>query len=215
MNRFDRSLRPACRRMVYGLLLPALFMTTACAVRTEPAGPIGTTATMRMLEGLTPPQLRRLAGIVEMRRTGEPVWVAMKPESGMRFCQHAAFASPDSAAVAGWADDQAVGHQIYGPFETPEGPEWDMEVVGVEITMRDVSADTLFTKTVDVANVDAIFMTPAATERFLLPYVMDTYGPEFATEWYRGFLRMPKVPPGHWTSCPTWDIFLPGPRRLR
>ncbi len=149
---------------------------------------------------LTSKQLERLAGVTDMYRTGENIWIGVTSD-------------PLGPIVVGDSEEKAREaaaaregtFTIHGPFNTPTDPEWGWEVERVTVHLRSTQ-DAKQKKQVEITNLaetDALFLTPSALEHFGFPYMAARYGPEAATEWYRAYAanRAEEFGGGrHWTS---------------
>ncbi len=120
---------------------------------------------------LSAPVLRALAVAADGYRTGLPVWFVMD----MRPPEHVVgvYQSLDGARHAVARDSTHL--EVFGPFVTERDARQLTRVVGITLVVSD-SAGGRSTIEVDPDSIDALFLTPGAVERFLLPYYVWAYG---------------------------------------
>lgn len=88
-----------------------------------------------------------------------------------------AFGTPGEAGRA--ASAEGAGYDVFGPYLTPrDTTPAAFEIVGVTVAVRrDGEVERV---EIDPNEVDALFLTRAAAERFLLPYYTAIYGSSWA-----------------------------------
>ena len=167
-------------------ILTALFLLTATAARAA-AQDSTVSATM----------LRVLAEVADQFRTGRPVFLV----ADHRFPHNVAgpFASYDEANRV--RADSGTAFGVFGPYVTARDSIADSSrVLNVRVTVQTPKGRVVFD--VDPAQVDALFFSNSAVDKFVLPYYTSVYGPEYAASLDR--LAAIKKPIGHCLSRICW-----------
>jgi hypothetical protein len=122
--------------------------------------------------------LRVLAEAADVHRTGRPVFLV----ADRRFPHHV-IGHLDSRpkALQMQSDSGASYYGVFGPFVTPadSAPSDAMKLTSVRLTFKTAKGATQ-TKDIDPKQVDALFMSMSAVDKFMIPYYAQIYGPDYA-----------------------------------
>jgi hypothetical protein len=121
--------------------------------------------------------LRVLAEAADAHRTGQPVYLV----ADRRF-PHRVIGHFDSRAEAmEMRSDSGSSYGVFGPFVTPPDSVSAAapKLMNVRLTFKTPQGATR-TKEVDPRQVDALFMSMSAVDKFMIPYYARLYGPEYA-----------------------------------
>jgi hypothetical protein len=124
--------------------------------------------------------LRVLAEAADGFRTGRPVFLV----ADYRFPHNVAGPFATYAEARRVQMDSGATFGVFGPYVTPRDPGADSasRVVAVRLTIESPAGRR---RTVDLdlrrVEVDALFFTMSAVDKFVIPYYSDIYGPEYAT----------------------------------
>lgn len=108
--------------------------------------------------------LRRLAEAADGFRTGEPIWFVLDPANLAE-----AIARPTEEAAQAYVAEHP-GWTIHGPFITPAEATRSRYIVNVRLDFSDLTYVDLG------ADLDALFLTTAAREKFAYPYYARVLG---------------------------------------
>lgn len=124
-----------------------------------------------------PPQPATLARILaeaaDGYRTGTPLFFAANRVFPHRYA--GPFETERQARQA--AQDSGASWAAFGPYISARDSS-TVEVVSVSVTIRRNGVTERFD--VDPRQVDALFLTPAAVEKFMIPYYVAVYGAAWA-----------------------------------
>ena len=115
----------------------------------------------------------------------------------------AAFATRDSAARAAAA---SAGLEVSGPYQGPsKASPWDVVSIAVRYRTTDGREHTV---QYEPTSVDAVFLTPQAVDKFVVPYYTKLYGQAFADSIREATVgKVPPPPPScHRYSFPCLDL---------
>ena len=118
---------------------------------------------------------RVLASVADDHRTGQPVYLV----ANTRFPEQVVGVFGNIDAAMGMVRDSGAGFAAFGPYVT-QRDESPWEIVSVTVVRRRGAA--MDTVALTVAESDALFLTKAAAQRFLVPYYAMIYGQPFADE---------------------------------
>gem|GEM_PF-901087 len=122
--------------------------------------------------------LRILAEAADVHRTGRPVFLV----ADRRFPHHVIghFESRPKALEM-QSDSGASYYGVFGPFVTPADsvPSDALKLTNVHLTFK-TAKGAIRTKDVDPKQVDALFMSMSAVDKFMVPYYARIYGPDYA-----------------------------------
>ena len=162
MKRFRQGTTSGIAMMILVFLL--LTTTTAPALEAQDSARVSAT------------MLRVLAEAADAERTGQPVFFV----ADYRFPHQVLgpFGSRDEAARL--QADSGSTFAVFGPYTTPTEPGVDTasRVVGIRITM--MTRRGRQTLDLDPRKVDALFLSGAAADKFVIPFYSRVYGPEYA-----------------------------------
>jgi hypothetical protein len=120
--------------------------------------------------------LRVLAEAADVHRTGQPIFLV----ADYRYPHHVIgrFSTQEEAKVM--KADSGATFGVFGPFVTPADPVLAPgdQVVNVRVTTK--SARGLRTVDFNPTEVDALFLSMSAIDKFAVPYYAKVYGAEYA-----------------------------------
>jgi hypothetical protein len=121
--------------------------------------------------------LRVLGEVADLYRTGRPVFLV----ADYRFPHHVIgnFSSrPDAERLRA---DSGSTFGVFGPYVTPVDPPdtASSRIIGVNLVWQTPRGRVV--RRLD-SNVDALFLTPSAIDKFVIPYYSRLYGPRYAQE---------------------------------
>jgi hypothetical protein len=137
---------------------------------------------------------RVLAEAARDFRTGRPVYLV----ATLRFPQYVVGAYPTRAEADSVAADSGSGYGAFGPYVTPRD-EVKPNAVTVDSVVVYLRTSGGSRRLKVSPNVDALFLTPAAMDKFLVPYYAGLYGPEVANL-LREQAMIQIRPPCHWAG---------------
>jgi hypothetical protein len=138
--------------------------------------------------------LRALAEAADVDRTGRPVYLV----ADRRFPHYVIGRFETRAQAMSLRADSGSAYGVFGPFVTPADPAPPAsasKVYRVRLFYRNPQG-VVRTKDVDPVEVDALFMTMSAVDKFMVPYYARVYGPEYAAR-LRDDVVAATVPVGH------------------
>jgi hypothetical protein len=124
-----------------------------------------------------PTMLARVLGeAAQDVRTGRPVYLVAK----LRFPPYVVgyFDTKNGATLV--ARDSGEGYAAFGPFITPRDTVYDLASQIDSVIVYSHSVRGPARAKVDPHEVDALFLTQAAVDKFMIPFYSQLYGPVFA-----------------------------------
>lgn len=164
-----------CARAMSGRTLSALFLLIVAG-----AAPLGSqTAPDRSEDqSVSAGMLRVLAEAADGFRTGRAVFFV----ADRRYPYHIVGVFESRAAAEAARADSASSFAVFGPYTTPADriADTSTRVIGVRLTLQTPRGREF--RDLDPQKVDAVFLSPSAVDKFVLPYYAKVYGPHYALE---------------------------------
>lgn len=115
---------------------------------------------------------RRLAEAADGYRTGEDLWFAADRKDPDMMVSDP---FPSVETAMSWAEEN--DRDVFGPFNTPddEQPDNRWEILQAAVWARSPQGD-YFRQAFDPSEIDAIFLSKSAIDKFLIPYMTRIYG---------------------------------------
>lgn len=158
------------------------------AKRKQPAKRSSSGRTRGVTTAVDPPAslVKRVAEAAAGMRNGRQVWFVASMEFPHQVKEHHSEAEADADRSA-----KGEGHVILGPFLTPPDALHKKKIEWIQVKVEGVSKVLRF----DPADVDALFWSLSALDKFLYPYYTMLYGPEKAAEMRRKYLEPTNISP--------------------
>jgi hypothetical protein len=178
------------RSLLWGLGLGLVTLSSAVAQKV----PIRSAWLGDTSQAISSSLARVLAEVARDFHTGRPIYLVatLKPPHYVTG-RYDSQTEAETAARAATAAGDTSG--AFGPFETPLDivRQGAASIDSVVIYTRAPSGAQRITLTMG-DDVDALFLTPAAIDKFLIPYYAQLYGPDVAAQYRTNILA--GVPPG-------------------
>ena len=142
--------------------------------------------------------LRVLAEAADGFRTGQAVFFV----ADRRYPYNIAGTFESRPAAEAARADSGSSYGVFGPYTTPADRIADTSprVIGVRLTLQTARGRVF--RELDPTKVDAVFLTPSAVDKFLLPYYTSIYGPKYSADLWSIVLREGLKPICHGFSRP-------------
>jgi len=121
---------------------------------------------------------RVLAEVAQDIRTGRPVYLV----ATLKFPQYVIGEFETREQAQRLAADSGAGYGVFGPYVTPADRVYAGQATIDSVVVFSRTPRGPQRATVDPRHVDALFLTPAAIDKFMIPFYSNLYGPAVATQ---------------------------------
>ena len=138
--------------------------------------------------------LRALAEAADVYRTGRPIFLV----ADRRFPHYVIGRFETRAEALRFQGDSGSRYGVFGPFVTPADSVSPTapKLYNVRLFYR-TPQGAVRTKDVNPREVDALFMSMSAVDKFMVPYYAKVYGPDYAKRLRDDVTVAASVPIGH------------------